>query len=308
MADDKRAVSSESPADAAETSCRDVVMGTPADEGSLDGRPGHRRRRAQLAIAGASLVLVLGSVGYFALNPDAMSMGGDATSAQTGSHSDGGTSDTELDGGAFVAPDATPVENSSEDSGDRASNTSGDNGSKGQSSASNSAESNSSASSSSGPSGSSGSSSSSSNGNSGGHANESTPSKPDSGGGSSQQGGGGQVDKPTGGGQKPAPKTVTVSISVDSSAVGGPVSSSGTFTFEEGATVYDALCALGLSIGSQDSIHGVYVSSINGLAEKEHGASSGWMYAVNGKLPNMACSAYKLRDGDSIQWRYVTGQ
>ena len=110
---------------------------------------------------------------------------------------------------------------------------------------------------------------------------------------------GGQADKPAGGGQKPAPKTVTVSILVDSSAVGGPVSGSGTFTFEEGATVYDALCALGLSIGSQDSIHGVYVSSINGLAEKEHGASSGWMYAVNGKLPNMACSAYKLR-----RWRF----
>ena len=308
MADDKRAVSSESPADAAETSCRDVVMGTPADEGSLDGRPGHRRRRAQLAIAGASLVLVLGSVGYFALNPDAMSMGGDATSAQTGSHSDGGASDAELDGGAFVAPDATPVENSSEDSGDRSPDTSGDNGSKGQSGASDSAGSNSSASSSSGSSGNSGSSSSSSNGNPGGSANGSTPSKPNSGGGSSQQGGGGQPDKPAGGGQKPAPKTVTVSISVDSSAVGGPVSGSGTFTFEEGATVYDALCALGLSIGSQDSIHGVYVSSINGLAEKEHGASSGWMYAVNGKLPNMACSAYKLRDGDSIQWRYVTGQ
>ncbi len=296
MADDKRAVSSELPADAAEMHCRDVVMGAPTDGGSTDGRSDRRRRKVQLAIAGASLVLVLGSVGYFALNPDAMSMGGDAASAQTGSNSDGGTSDAELDGGAFVAPDATPVENSSEDSGNRSSSTSGDNGSKGQSSASDSAGSSSSASSSSG-----------SSGNAGGPANGSTPSKPNSDGGSSQQGGGGQVDKPAGGGQKPAPKTVTVSILVDSSAVGGPVSGSGTFTFEEGATVYDALCALGLSIGSQDSIHGVYVSSINGLAEKEHGGSSGWMYAVNGKLPNMACSAYKLRDGDSIQWRYVTG-
>lgn len=295
MADDKRAVSSELPADAAEMHCRDVVMGAPTDGGSTDGRSNRRRRRVQLAIAGASLVLVLGSVGYFALNPDAMSMGGDAT-AQAGSSSDGGTSDTELDGGAFVAPDATPVENSSKDSGDRSSSTSGDNGSKVQSSASDSDGSNSSVSSSSG-----------SSGNPGGPANGSTSSKPNSGGGSSQQGGGGQADKPAGGGQKPAPKTVTVSILVDSSAVGGPVSGSGTFTFEEGATVYDALCALGLSIGSQDSIHGVYVSSINGLAEKEHGGSSGWMYTVNGKLPSMACSAYKLRDGDSIQWRYVTG-
>lgn len=295
MADDKRAVSSESPADAAEMHCRDVVMGAPTDGGSTDGRSDRRRRKVQLVIAGASLVLVLGSVGYFALNPDAMSMGGGAA-AQAGSNSDGGVSDTELDGGAFVAPDATPVENSSEDSGDRSSSTSGDNGSKGQSSASDSDGSNSSVSSSSG-----------SSGNPGGPANGSTPPKPNSGGGSSQQGGGGQADKPAGGGQKPVPKTVTVSILVDSSAVGGPVSGSGTFTFEEGATAYDALCALGLSIGSQDSIHGVYVSSINGLAEKEHGGSSGWMYAVNGKLPNMACSAYKLVDGDSIQWRYVTG-
>lgn len=296
MADEKKPISADSPADDAEISCRDVVMGAPADEGRATDHSDHRRKTVQLAIAGVSLVLVLGSAGYFALNPDAMSMGGDATPAQTGSNSDGGTSDAELDRGAFVAPDATPVENSSKDSGDRSSSTSGDSGSKGQSGTSDSAGSSSSASSSSG-----------SNGNSGGFVNGSTPSKPNSGGGSSQQGGGGQADKPAGGGQKPAPKTVTVSISVDSSAVGGPVSGSGTFTFEEGATVYDALCALGLSIGSQDSIHGVYVNSINGLAEKEHGASSGWMYAVNGKLPNMACSAYKLVDGDFIQWRYVTG-
>lgn len=296
MADEKKPISADSPADDAEISCRDVVMGAPADEGRATDHSDHRRKTVQLAIAGVSLVLVLGSAGYFVLNPDAMSMGSGAAAAQAGSNADGDASDVESGEGAFVAPDATPVENSSEDSGDRSSSTSGDSGSKGQSSASDSAGSNSSASSSSG-----------SSGNSGGFANGSTPSKPNPGGGSSQQGGGGQADKPAGGAQKPAPKTVTVSISVDSSAVGGPVSGSGTFTFEEGATVYDALCALGLSIGSQDSIHGVYVSSINGLAEKEHGASSGWMYAVNGKLPNMACSAYKLVDGDFIQWRYVTG-
>lgn len=296
MADEKKPISADSPADDAEMSCRDVVMGAPADEGRATDHSDHRRKTVQFAIAGVSLVLVLGSAGYFALNPDAMSMGSGAAAAQAGSNADGDASDVESGEGAFVAPDATPVENSSEDSGDRSFNTSGDSGSKGQSGTSDSAGSSSSA-----------SSSSSSNGNIGGFVNGSTPSKPNSGGGSSQQGGGGQADKPAGGGQKPAPKTVTVSISVDSSAVGGPVSGSGTFTFEEGATVYDALCALGLSIGSQDSIHGVYVSSINGLAEKEHGASSGWMYAVNGKLPNMACSAYKLVDGDFIQWRYVTG-
>mgnify|MGYP000887388438 CR=1 FL=1 len=46
---------------------------------------------------------------------------------------------------------------------------------------------------------------------------------------------------------------VTVTVSVTSSAVGNPVSSGGTFTFNEGATVYDALYALGLSVNARGS-------------------------------------------------------
>ena len=49
----------------------------------------------------------------------------------------------------------------------------------------------------------------------------------------------------------------------------------------------------------------MYVSSIGGLAEKEHGAMSGWVYAVNGHEPNTACSNYELHDGDSLVWTYV---
>ena len=55
---------------------------------------------------------------------------------------------------------------------------------------------------------------------------------------------------------------VTVTVSVTSSAVGNPVSSGGTFTFNEGATVYDALCALGLSVNAHGSSYGTYVSAI----------------------------------------------
>lgn len=168
MADEKKPISADSPVDDAEMSCRDVVMGAPADEGRATDHSDHRRKTVQLAIAGVSLVLVLGSAGYFALNPDVMSMGSGAAAAQAGSNADGDASDVESGEGAFVAPDATPVENSSEDSGDRSSSTSGDSGSKGQSSASDSAGSNSTASSSSGPSGSSDSSSNSSSGNPGG--------------------------------------------------------------------------------------------------------------------------------------------
>lgn len=100
---------------------------------------------------------------------------------------------------------------------------------------------------------------------------------------------------------------VTVTVSVTSSAVGNPVSSGGTFTFNEGATVYDALCALGLSVNAHGSSYGTYVAAIGGLAEKEHGATSGWMYSVNGVTPMTACSNYVLSNGDNVVWYYVTG-
>lgn len=103
------------------------------------------------------------------------------------------------------------------------------------------------------------------------------------------------------------PGYVTVTVSVTSSAVGNPVSSSGTFTFNEGATVYDALCALGLSVNTYGTSYGTYVAAIGGLAEKEHGAKSGWMYSVNGTAPMTACSNYTLKNGDTVVWYYVTG-
>ena len=103
------------------------------------------------------------------------------------------------------------------------------------------------------------------------------------------------------------PGYVTVTVSVTSSAVGNPVSSGGTFTFNEGATVYDALCALGLSVNARGTSYGTYVAAIGGLAEKEHGGTSGWMYSVNGVTPNTACSNYVLSNGDSVVWYYVTG-
>lgn len=125
-----------------------------------------------------------------------------------------------------------------------------------------------------------------------------------SGGGSASNGGSASAGN-QGGSQQPG--YVTVTVSVTSSAVGNPVSSSGTFTFNEGATVYDALCALGLSVNAHGSSFGTYVAAIGGLAEKEHGGTSGWMYSVNGATPDKACSNYVLSNGDSVVWYYVTG-
>lgn len=105
----------------------------------------------------------------------------------------------------------------------------------------------------------------------------------------------------------PAQNAVNVSASVDSSAAGGGVSASGSFSFAPGVTPYDALCALGLSVNARSTGYGTYVAAIGGLAEKEHGSQSGWMYSVNGKTPMTACSNYVLSDGDSVVWYYVAG-
>lgn len=126
-------------------------------------------------------------------------------------------------------------------------------------------------------------------------------------GGASASNGGTASSGGQGGTQEPS--YVTVTVAVTSSAVGNPVSSGGTFTFNEGATVYDALCALGLSVNAENSplYHGVYVKAIGGLAEYEHGGTSGWCYSVNGSQPMTACSNYVLSNGDNVVWYYVTG-
>lgn len=109
-------------------------------------------------------------------------------------------------------------------------------------------------------------------------------------------------------GAQAQPSTIIVSVYIDSSRANAYNASwpstlgGGTVTLNVGATVYDALCALGVSVGGSS----YYVSSINGLAEKACGATSGWTYAVNGVFPNYACGRYVLSGGESIQWIYST--
>ncbi|MEE0309419.1 MAG: DUF4430 domain-containing protein [Slackia isoflavoniconvertens] len=186
----------------------------------------------------------------------------------------------------------------SEDKKDASSDASGSDESKSKGDGSSSDNSDSSGSSDSG----SGSSSSSSAG-SGSSSSSSGASSSSSGSSSSSSSAGGSSQPGT---SAPA-GTVTVYVSVSSSAVGNPVSGGGTFTFNQGATVYDALCACGLSMNASNTGYGIYVRAIGGLAEKEHGGHSGWMYSVNGAVPMTACSNYVLSNGDSVSWYYVTG-
>lgn len=186
----------------------------------------------------------------------------------------------------------------SEDKKDASSDASGsdESKSKGDGSSSDNSDSSGSSDSGSGSSSSSSAGSGSSSSSSGASSNSSgSSSSSSSAGGSSQPG----TSAPAG--------TVTVYVSVSSSAVGNPVSGGGTFTFNQGATVYDALCACGLSMNASNTGYGIYVRAIGGLAEKEHGGNSGWMYSVNGAVPMTACSNYVLSSGDSVSWYYVTG-
>lgn len=131
----------------------------------------------------------------------------------------------------------------------------------------------------------------------------SSSSSSSSGGGSSSSSGGSQGS--SGGSQTPSDDrrdTVTVTVTISSDVVGGSVSGGGTFTFEKGATAYDALCACGLSVNASDSAYGIYVSAIGGLAAE---GTQGWNYAVNGVTPGMSSSYYELSDGDTVDWFYV---
>lgn len=101
------------------------------------------------------------------------------------------------------------------------------------------------------------------------------------------------------------PAAVTVSVTVDSSAADGRVSGGANPTFEQGATVYDALMACGLSINASSTPLGIYVNAIGGLAEKEYPGESGWKYSVNGEVIMRSCDSVVLQDGDVVHWFYA---
>lgn len=51
----------------------------------------------------------------------------------------------------------------------------------------------------------------------------------------------------------------------------------------------------------------IYISSMGGQAEKEHGSGSGWMVRVNGYLIDRSAGAWKVKDDDDIEWFYYSG-
>lgn len=117
----------------------------------------------------------------------------------------------------------------------------------------------------------------------------------------------------TGSGETGAPKppvgteiTVRMTIKADSGYwFNGSVTIPG-----EGATVYHALIeALAEAGMSQVGAESGYVRSISKdgktLSEFDNGENSGWLYKVNGDLPDVGLTSYAIKDGDRIVWYYT---
>ena len=82
-----------------------------------------------------------------------------------------------------------------------------------------------------------------------------------------------------------------------------------TYKAKAGYTAYDALKSAcnnnDIKLTAQKTSYGVYISGINNLDEFDCGKQSGWMYSVNGIMPNTTCENVTVDDGDSIVFTYV---
>ncbi len=119
------------------------------------------------------------------------------------------------------------------------------------------------------------------------------------------------------------PKTQTVSLSVtcqnaindgilENPNFQGIVPENGVYydnsavEFETGESVLQVLkrCLKAQKIVYQIDSSG-YVKSIGGLSEFACGAQSGWLYKVNGELPNVSAKYYTLHAGDRVEFVYT---
>lgn len=304
---------------------RSVVMGAAGDSTAPAGSPAQRasipRARLLMAAVGACICVALIGVSAWSLVTGGVSAPHDGLAelvAESGSSStdeadpdddasarsagaEGGSSRDKA--GAADKSDSNGDPSSSEDSssGSGTSDTSDRGTSDNESGSSNSAGGGSSNSTGGSNGNASGNSGGGSNGGSGGSSNGGAGGNTGSGSGGSSSNGGGSVGGAPGSGQD-QPKRVSVTISADGSLGGGGVSGPVTLTFEEGATVYDALASAGWSAQASWGAFGAYVTSINGVAAD---AQTGWTYTVNGSMPSTACSSYKLSDGDVVVWTFV---
>lgn len=111
---------------------------------------------------------------------------------------------------------------------------------------------------------------------------------------------------------KPEDKA-TVTLSIDKLTINkGYVLKPTKVEITKGETVWDVLKrelddrGIDYRYSNNTQYNSVYVESIDGDGEFDHGSGSGWKYSVNGVYPDYGCSRYELSGGEVIKWRYTT--
>lgn len=104
------------------------------------------------------------------------------------------------------------------------------------------------------------------------------------------------------------PQTQTVSVVV--CGLDGEVLFSSGTVYRDGITALDILVDCGkeknIPVAYSGSKSSAYVTSIGGLAEKQHGDMSGWVYTINGESVMTPCGKCILNPGDHVEWKYIT--
>ena len=107
------------------------------------------------------------------------------------------------------------------------------------------------------------------------------------------------------GGETPSAQYVYLSVyGPDSALLSGK-----QIAYSSGMSAYTILTNYsGLDVDAEwsHSYDTQYVSSIAGFYEGQYGGKSGWMYSVNGSVPQKGASNYTLSAGDSVLWFYTS--
>ena len=80
-----------------------------------------------------------------------------------------------------------------------------------------------------------------------------------------------------------------------------------TVSVDEGATVLDALEAMGRELKTQGSGDAEAVVAIGGLENGAAGVDSHWEYSVNGAVQTISPAEYPLNDGDTVTFTTKLG-
>ncbi len=80
--------------------------------------------------------------------------------------------------------------------------------------------------------------------------------------------------------------------------------------FSEGESAFDVLNrtlrekGVHMEFSETPVYQSVYIEGIGNIYELDGGPMSGWLYLVNGSMPEYGCSQYSLQNGDKVEFLY----